>query len=171
MIRTMGREYASLRRRPFLTPVWVLALAGIASVGLLTWAAWTVLAAPATFFVFFANAGVPGAEGRALRLAQLLGAGDARRSVEAVVAADDGALALARPLAARLAVPIIHLPALDAVALAHRLEAEFRGRRVLVVAPPALVASLVHRYDGDLPRAAPADGGAYAVALPRVRRA
>jgi phosphohistidine phosphatase SixA len=182
MIWTMRKEYASLKRRPFLAPVWIFAL--WAAVGLAL-AAWWVYAASTTVVVVTRHA-EKAADGsadpplsaagldRAARLAGIFGGGGPQLGINAVFVTQwRRTAATARPLAVQLGIPVITVPADDLAALERRIKHEYRGQRVLVIAHndtvPALVKSL-----GQVPDVPPlgADeyGTAYVVAIPRWSR-
>jgi broad specificity phosphatase PhoE len=78
-----------------------------------------------------------------------------------------------RPLATRLNVPVVILPADDVAGLERRIFDEYRGKRVLVVGHsntvPAIVAALAERDDVP-PIADDEYGTAYLVAVPRWAR-
>jgi broad specificity phosphatase PhoE len=139
----MQKEYRSLRRRPFLAPVWIFwmsALLGLAVAG------WAVLAATTTVVVVMRHAetasdgtqdpplSAAGTE-RAARLATIFGGSGQHLPIEAIFVTQwRRTAATARPLAASLAVPVIAVEADDVKGLVRRILGEFRGRRVLVVA-------------------------------------
>lgn len=182
MIGGMRKEYASLRRRPFLTPVWLLALAAMLALGV---AAWAVLAASTTIVVVMRHAekapdgtqdpplSAAGVE-RAGRLAAIFGGGPRDLGVDAIFVTQwRRSGATAAPLATRLGVPMLAVPSEDLPALEGRILRDFRGRRVLVVAHSDTVPQLVH----DLARGAPIPltgdgeyGTAYVIAIPRWSR-
>jgi 2,3-bisphosphoglycerate-dependent phosphoglycerate mutase len=178
----MRREYASLRRRPFLAPVWILTLGAVLALGL---AAWAVYAATTTIVVIVRHAdkasdatddpplSAAGIE-RAGRLAALLGGGGPDFGIDAIfVSQYQRSSATAQPLASTHGIPVIKLPADDVKTLEHRVLHDYRGRRVLVVAHsdtlPALVAAL-----GERTSVPPIDAGdygtAYVIAMPRFGR-
>jgi broad specificity phosphatase PhoE len=182
MIGGMRKEYASLRRRPFLTPVWLLALAGMLALGV---AAWAVLAASTTIVVVMRHAekaadgtqdpplSAAGVE-RAGRIAAMFGGGPRELAVDTIFVTQWRRTgATATPLATRLGVPMISVQAEDLKALEARILHEYRGRRVLVVAHSDTVPELVH----DLARGATIPltgdgeyGTAYVIAIPRWSR-
>jgi hypothetical protein len=157
----MAKEYASLRRRPFLTPLWLWLWSSAAVILLVGASLWAVRDAPTTLMVLVAvpesSANLPTA-----RINELL------RTVAgaslATVVADPAVKSSAETLAAALRVPLAMLdsrgPDLRSVA------ARYRGQRLLVVLPPAEVLSLIDRYAPGTPPA-----NAYLVAVPRFSRA
>jgi broad specificity phosphatase PhoE len=178
MIPGMRKEYASLRRRMFLTPVWILFVAGVVALGV---AAWAVLAASTTVVVVVRHAEKASEAGadpplsaagleRAARLATLFAGAPGGQGIDAVFVTqwrrtDE----TARPLATRTGIPVIALPDTDLGALERRILEEYRGRRVLVIGHADTVPELVRRL-GRVAAAPPGEGEygtAYVVALPR----
>ncbi len=182
MIPAMQKEYRSLRRQPFLAPVWII---GLSVAFALLVAAWAVYAASTTMIVVTRHAEKAtgagedpplSAEGvaRAERLAAVFGAAGQPGAIDAIFVTDRARTAqTARPLATRLAVPVIILPADDLATLQHRIFAEYRGRRVLVIAHSNTVPEIVRRLaaGGDYPPLGDGEyGTAYVVAVPRWSR-
>lgn len=182
MIGAMRKEYANLRRRPFLTPVWLLGLAAFLT---LLVAAWAVVGASTTFIVVARHAepvsgggadpqlSVAGLE-RAVRLAQTFGTQQRGQSLDAVFVTQwQRSSQTARPLATRLALPVITLPADDVDALERRVYADFRGGHVLVIAQGERVPAIVAAFGAgaQVPPLADDDyGTAYLIAVPRWSR-
>jgi broad specificity phosphatase PhoE len=178
----MQKEYRSLRRRPFLAPVWIFWIAALLGLAL---AGWAVLAATTTVVVVMRHAetaadgtqdpplSTAGTE-RAARLATIFGGSGHDLPIEAIFVTQwRRTAATARPLAASLAVPVIAVEADDVKGLARRILGEFRGRRVLVVAHnptvPELVRTLANR--ADVPALREDEFGTiYIVAVPRWSR-
>lgn len=181
MMPVMQKEYRSLRRQPFLAPVWILALAAVLA---LAAAAWAVYAASTTLIVVTRHAERAGEgddpplspEGlaRAERLAVVLGVPDRARAIDAIFVSDKLRSAqTARALATRLAAPVVILPAGDIRGLEQRILDEYRGKRVLVIAHSNTVPEIVKRLadGGDIPPIAENEyGTAYVVAVPRWSR-
>jgi broad specificity phosphatase PhoE len=182
MIGAMRKEYASLRRRPFLTPVWLLALAGVLALGI---AAWAVLAASTTVVVVMRHAEKaadgtqdpplsPAGLERAGRVAAIFGGGPRELAIDAIFVTQWRRTgATAAPLATRLGVPMVTVQAQDLKELEARILRDYRGRRVLVVAHSDTVPELVH----DLARGAEIPitgdgeyGTTYVIAIPRWSR-
>lgn len=178
----MQKEYRSLRRQPFLAPVWILGLIAALALAL---AAWAVYAASTTLVIVtrhaekVAGAGddaglSPAGVERADRLAALFGAAGAPGAVDAIFVTDKVRTAqTARSLATRLGAPVIILPAGDLDALERRILDEHRGRRVLVIAHSNTVPEIVQRLadGGKFPAIADDEyGTAYVVAVPRWSR-
>lgn len=171
-----------MRRRPFLAPVWIFALSGVLALAI---AVWAVVEASTTIVVVTRHAekGVddpkdPGlsADGsaRAERLAAELGAVRDAYAIDAIFVTQLKRTGqTARPLAARLAVPVITLPADDLATLERRIFDEYRGKRVLVVAHSDTVTPIVSDLadGGEYPPIADDEyGTAYVVAVPRWSR-
>jgi broad specificity phosphatase PhoE len=177
----MQKEYRSLRRRPFLAPVWILAMLAAFALAV---AAWAVHAASTTLVVVTRHAEKADASddpplsvdglARAERLGTTFGADTAGPSVDVIFVTDRRRTAeSARPLATRLGVPVITLPAADVDGLCRRIFAEYRGKRVLVIAHSNTVPQIVSRLadGGDYPALAEGDyGTTYVVAVPRWSR-
>lgn len=171
-----------MRRRPFLAPVWIIALSGVLALAV---AAWVVLEASTTIVVVTRHAekgaddpkdpnlSVPGLA-RAERLADALGAVRDAHAVDAIFVTQWKRTGqTARPLATRLGVPVIILPADDVAGLERRILAEYRGKRVLVVAHSNTVTRIVADLadGGEYPPIADDEyGTAYVVAVPRWSR-
>jgi broad specificity phosphatase PhoE len=182
MIAVMRREYASLRRRPFLTPVWLLGLLAGLALGL---AAWGVREASTTLIVVMRHAEkvadgsadpplAPAGLERAARLAALLGAGPKGLAIDAIFVTQwQRTGATAQPLAKRLGVPVVMLQDDDIAGLRARILADFRGRRILVVGHSdtvgRIVRELAHGAE-SLPVGEVEYGVAYVIAVPRWSR-
>ena len=179
MIPGMRKEYASLRRRMFLTPVWISVVGGAIAIAV---AAWTVLAASTTLIVVVRHAEKTSEAGadpplsaagleRAERLAALFATAPGGQGVDAIFVtqwrrSDE----TARPLATRSGIPVVALPADDLAALERRILGGYRGRRVLVIGHADTVPQIVRRLvrgGAGAPLEAGDYGAAYVVALPR----
>lgn len=171
-----------MRRRPFLAPIWIFALSGVLALAI---AAWVVVEASTTIVVVTRHAEKAAddpkdpnlsAEGiaRAERLAAALGGVRDPHAIDAIFVTQLKRTGqTARPLATRLAVPVITLPADDLATLQRRIFAEYRGKRVLVVAHSNTVTSIVAELadGGEYPPIADDEyGTAYVVAVPRWSR-
>lgn len=182
----MYKEYASLRRRPFLMPVWIFAVMGLLALGA---AAWAVLEASTTLVVVMrhaeklAEAGAdpalsPAGLERAQRLAAIFGGASSGLAIDAIFVTQwQRTAATALPLATRLGIPVIPVAAEDLHGLESRITKEYRGRRVLVVAHsdsvPAIVRDLAHGAGiPELPEIGAGEyGTTYLIAIPRWSRA
>jgi 2,3-bisphosphoglycerate-dependent phosphoglycerate mutase len=182
MIGGMRKEYASLRRRPFLTPVWMFGLLAALGLGL---AAWGVREASTTLVVVMRHAEkaadgtadpplAPAGLERAARLAAVFGTGPKGLAIDAIFVTQwQRTGATAQPLAKRLGVPVVMLQDNDLAGLKARILGDYRGRRVLVIAHSDTVGRIV----GELARGAASPavgeveyGAAYVVAIPRWSR-
>jgi hypothetical protein len=182
MIGGMYKEYASLRRRPFLTPVWLFALAGLLALGA---AAWALREASTTLVVVVRHAEKvadgsadpalsPEGLERARRLAAEFGTVPKEFAIDAVFVTQwQRTAATGLPLATRLGIPVIPIVDQDVAGLEERIRHEYRGRRVLVVAQadtvPAIVRALAQ--GSVVPGLAAGEyDAAYVVAIPRWSR-
>jgi broad specificity phosphatase PhoE len=178
----MRKEYASLRRRPFLAPVWLAALAGLAFLAL----AWWILSAASTTTIFVMRhaerAALPGGdpplspegELRALRLAEIFGRAPKGLGLDCIFVSEfKRTQETVRPLASRLGIPVITVPAKDSEQAAERALAEYRGGRVLIVGHSNTVPELVEELSGrEVPEMSETEYGiVYAVSVPRFSRA
>jgi hypothetical protein len=156
----MTKEYASLRRRPFLTPLWLWMWSSAAVILLVGASLWLVRDAPTTLLVLVA---VPEASANlpAARINELFRT-VAGTSLAAVVA-DPAVKSSGETLAAALHAP---LATLDSNGTDLRsVAARYRGQKLLVLVAPAELPALIDRY---APGAPPAN--AYLVAVPRFSR-
>jgi broad specificity phosphatase PhoE len=179
MIPGMRKEYASLRRRMFLTPVWISLVVGVIALAVATWA---VLAASTTVIVVVRHAEKtsdagpdpalsPAGVERAARLAALFAGAPGAHGLDAIFVTQWRRTGeTARPLATASGIPVITLPAEDVDTLSQRILDEYRGRRVLVIGHADSVPELVRRLARGSTVASPAAdeyGTAYIVAVPR----
>ena len=182
MIGRMRKEYASLRRRPFLAPVWILSIGAILALGL---AAWAIETATTTIVVVTRHADKvadgtddpslsPAGIERATRLAALLGGGGPKLGINAIfVTQYRRTTATAAPLEGLTKVPVIQLQDDDYAGLESRITHEFRGQRVLVVAHSDTIPEIVKRLGGagEVPEIASTEyGTVYVIAIPRWNR-
>jgi len=178
----MRKEYASLRRRPLLAPVWLAALAAVFVVVL---AIWLFASASTTTIMVMRHAeksalpvedpplSVMG-EARALALAQILGRAPEEYRVQAIFVSEFRRTQdTVRPLANRLSVPVVVVSAADTELVADRARDEYRGGRVLIVGHSNTVPEIVEELSGHkVPAMAESEYGiVYVVALPRFSRA
>ena len=180
----MRKEYASLRRRPLLAPVWIAALAGLVVIAL---GFWLVTAASTTTVFVMRHAEkltvnpddpdpalAPAGEARALELAQHFGRAPKGQSLDAIIVTElRRTQDTVRPLANRLGIPVIVVKAEDPAGAAKRALSEYRGGRVLIVAHSDTVPVIVKELSGvDVGPMSEADYGIlYLVAVPRFSRA
>jgi phosphohistidine phosphatase SixA len=180
----MRKEYASLRRRPLLAPVWIAALAGIVVIGLGFW----LLTAASTTTVFVMRhaekltvnpddpdpALAPAGEARALEIEQLFGRAPGGQGLDAIFVTELRRTGdTVRPLANRLGIPVITVKAAEPEVAAKRALSDFRGGRVLMVAHSDTVPIIVKELSGsDVgPMSESEYGTLYVVAVPRFSRA
>jgi phosphohistidine phosphatase SixA len=180
----MRKEYASLKRRPLLAPVWLAALAGLVVIALGFW----LVSAASTTTVFVMRHGeklttdpqdedpalAPAGEARALELAQLFGRSPKGQGLDAIFVSEYRRTQdTVRPLANRLGIPVIVMPAEDPEATAKRALSENRGGRVLIVGHSDTVPEIVRELSGiDVGPMSEAEYGIlYAVTVPRFSRA
>ncbi|MGQ0383631.1 MAG: phosphoglycerate mutase family protein [Gammaproteobacteria bacterium] len=178
----MHKEYASLRRRPFLAPVWLAALAGIVFLALAVW----LVSAASTTTVFVMRhaekAAIPGddpplspvGEARALALAEQFGRAPKALGLDCIIVSEfRRSQETVRPLANRLGVPVIVVPASENERAAERALDEYRGGRVLIVGHSNTVPALVEELSGrEVPPMSESDYGmVYVVSVPRFSRA
>jgi len=180
----MRKEYASLRRRPLLAPVWLAALAGVFVVAL---GFWLVSAASTTTIFVMRHAEkltsnpddpdpalAPAGEARALELAQVFGRAPRGQGLDAVIVSEFRRTQdTVRPLANRLGIPVIVVPAEDTSKTAKRALSENRGGRALIVGHSDTVPAIVEALSGvDVGAMSEADYGiVYVVTIPRFSRA
>ncbi len=178
----MHKEYASLRRRPLLAPVWLAALAGVLVVAL---AIWLLSAASTTTVIVIRHAEKAAlpvedpllsleGEARAQGLAHFFGQAPAGFGVEAVIVSElRRSQETVRPLANRLGIPVIVVPAADPERAVERALDEYRGGRVLIVGHSDTVPAIVEALSGDaVPEMRDTEYGiVYVVAVPRFSRA
>ena len=181
MIRPMRKEYASLRRRPFLAPVWILSIGALLALGV---AAWALHAATTTIVVVVRHADKasdgsddpPLSEAgiaRAARLAGILSTGGAPLGIDAIfVTQYRRSVETARPLATKRSIPVITLNDSDLAGLEARIKHDYRGQRVLVVAHSDTLPQIVKNLgDTSVPPIDSAEyGTVYVVAIPRWNR-
>lgn len=178
----MRKEYASMRRRPFLAPVWLVALAGILLLAIGVW----FLSAASTTTVFVMRhaekAALPGddpplsaeGEARALALAEHFGRAAKGLGLDCIIVSEFRRTQdTVRPLANRLGIPVIVVAAGNPGLAASRALEEYRGGRVLVIGHANTVPALVEELSGrEVPEMADTEYGVvYVVAVPRFSRA
>ena len=184
IIDRMRKEYASLRRRPLLAPVWLAALAGVL---VIAFGFWLLSAASTTTVYVMRHAEkqtsdpqdqdpplAPAGEARALELAQLFGRAPKGQGLDAVIVSEFRRTQdTVRPLANRLGIPVIVVKADEPARAAKRALAENRGGRVLIVGHSDTVPEIVRELSGiDVGPMSEADYGIiYVVAVPRFSRA
>ena len=179
----MRKEYADLRRRPLLAPVWIAALAGVLVIAL---GFWLVSAASTTTVFVMRHAEkltsnpddkdpplAPAGEARALELAKHFGGAPKGQSLDAIIVTElRRTQDTVRPLANRLGIPVIVVPSSDPAGAAKRALHDFRGGRVLIVGHSDTVPGIVEALSGvDVgPMSDTEYGILYIVAVPRFSR-
>jgi broad specificity phosphatase PhoE len=182
----MNSSRVNLRRRPFLTPIWLTVGAAAAAFLFALCIIWAWGTADSTTVIVVRHAeqdtGDPvdpklsaaGSE-RAQLLARMFGAVDGPGRLDAIYVSNTLRSRLtAAPLAERLHLPLSVAAGNDGKALARRALREHAGGRVLIVAHldtlPAIVASL--SGIDEIPKLDPQDYGViYVVTVPRIGHA
>jgi broad specificity phosphatase PhoE len=188
----MKKDHVSFQRRPFMTPVWLTAIAAIGSVMVVCFAAFTVWAwatAGSTTVIVIRHAekdlGVsavdpplsPAGEARAALLARMFGDAKVLGHVDAIYVSPALRNRLtAAPLAASLGITTTVAPADDPRGLALRALHEHSGGRVLIVGHsdtvPQIVAALNGNPDTNIPEIGAQEYGTmYIVTVPRIGHA
>jgi broad specificity phosphatase PhoE len=185
----MKKDHVSFQRRPFLTPIWLTAIAAIGSVVVLGFAAYTVWAwatAGSTTIIVIRHAEKdvsvstdpplsPAGEARAALLARMFGDGKVLGHLDAIYVSPTlrNRLTVA-PLAASLGISATVAPSDDAHGLARLVLQDHGGGRVLIVGHadtvPQIVAAL-SGYDKIPELAADEYGTMYIVTVPRIGHA
>jgi broad specificity phosphatase PhoE len=183
----MTKEPVTFQRRPFLTPIWLTALAAIASVMVLGFAVFTVWAwatAGSTTVIVIRHAEKDvsagavdppldqAGEARAALLARMFGDAKSLGHVDAIYSSPALRNRLtAAPLAARLGITVTVAPADDPRGLAQRVLREHRGGRILIVGHSDTVPEIVASLSGieKIPEIAAQEYGTmYIVTVPRI---
>jgi broad specificity phosphatase PhoE len=182
----MKSAHASLQRRPFLTPIWLTAIAAFAVFAVAVFAIWVWFTANSTTVIVIRHAekesvGEPdpaqseAGNARAALLVRMFGeAGGAGRLNAIYTSPALRNRQTVAPLAARLGITPIVAPADDARALAHRALRENSGKRVMIVGHTNTVPQLVAALSGrdDIPKMDEHDFSTmYIVTVPRIGRA
>jgi broad specificity phosphatase PhoE len=182
----MRNDHASFQRRPFLTPIWLTALAAVLALGVLIFAAWLWGTAGSTIVIVIRHAEkdlqvsatdpplTPAGQARAELLAQMFGDLHALGHVDAIYVSPFLRNRLtAAPLAARLGIPATVAPADDPRGLARRALREHSGGRVLIVGHTDTVPEIVAALSGmTIPEIGDAEYGTlYIVTVPRIGHA
>jgi broad specificity phosphatase PhoE len=180
----MRKDHASFQRRPFLTPIWLMALGTAVPLGLAIFAAWVWGTAGSTTVIVIRHAEKDvsaspvdpplseAGEARAALLARMFGDGKAISHVDAIYVSPALRSRLtAAPLAARLGISVTVAKADDPRGLARRVLREHDGGRILIVGHtdtvPQIVAALSH--NANIPEIGAQEYGTmYIVAVPRI---
>ncbi|MBK7249903.1 MAG: hypothetical protein IPI06_03120 [Gammaproteobacteria bacterium] len=132
-------------RRPFLAPIWISAAVVL---GVCALALGAYRSAVLTTVILVSYPDSPAA-GQAQQLARMFGERDRESGVEAIYAsATPRARELAAPLAERLGVTPVEVPAREVRSLAARARREHRGRAVLVIGGAGELPELVRALSG-----------------------
>ncbi|MDE2448421.1 MAG: histidine phosphatase family protein [Gammaproteobacteria bacterium] len=154
----MGPPAITRRRRPFLTPVWLILLAVLAAlgVGLFLHASATntivIIVPPASEELGTIDDPPLSAAGeqQAQQLAQQFAAASGPEGLAAIyVSASRGAKQTAAPLAQALGKQPVTLTSTDGDGIAGQIMGDHAGDNVLVVCPEAVVADLIQVLSGQ----------------------
>ncbi len=180
------RVPARLKRRPFLTPLWIIGAAALLSLCVMGFEAWLLVTADSTTIIVIrhaekeSNAGddpplTPAGRSRAELLARMFGNPREPGHIDAIYVSPTLRNAMtAAPLAAALGIVPTVAPARDVRDLARRVLREHPGRRVLIVGHSDTVPALVDALTGNTGAPPIADdeyGTLYVVTVPRIGRA
>jgi 2,3-bisphosphoglycerate-dependent phosphoglycerate mutase len=179
----MKKEYATLRRKPFLTPIWLAALAALVVVSFTVWL-WGTATSTTVVLVRHAekqlNAGddpvlTPAGEARAALLARMFGDRVALGGLDAIyVSPTRRSHQTAAPLAARLKLQVTEGPEDDVKLLSRQVLRDHQGGRVLIVGHSNTIPGLVERLSGEgkVPEIGDDEYGTmYIVTVPRIGHA
>jgi len=183
----MKRDHVSFQRRPFLTPIWLTALAAFVGLSLALFAAWEWGTAGSTTVIVVRHAEKdlsvnvtdpplsPAGEARAALLARMFVDAKALGHVDAIYVSPALRNRLtAKPLAARLGIVETVAPADDPRGLARRALREHAGGRVLIVGHSDTVPRIVAALSGNpnIPEIGDQEYGTmYIVTVPRIGHA
>jgi broad specificity phosphatase PhoE len=185
----MKSAHANLRRGPFLIPIWLSAIGAFAVfiVALLSiWAIWVWFTANSTTVIVIRHAekaavGEPdpplsdAGEARAALLARMLGETHGPGRLDAIyISPALRSRMTAAPLAARLGITPIVVPADDPQGLVHRVLRENSGKRVMLIGHVNTVPDMVAALSGrsDIARLDEKEFGTmYVVTVPRIGHA
>jgi broad specificity phosphatase PhoE len=182
----MANEHTRLQRRPFLTPIWLLALTALTALTgavVSIFAAWLWVTADSTVIVVVRHAEKvmdvgedppldEAGAARAARLARMFGDAQVAGHIDAIyVSPAQRSRLTAAPLAARLGLTPAVVPAEDPRGLAHRVLREHPGGRILIVGHSNTVPAIVAALSGanDIPSIGALEYGTmYIVTVPRL---
>jgi broad specificity phosphatase PhoE len=185
--RDMKRDHASFQRRPFLTPIWLTAIAVLLGFSFAVFAAWVWGTAGSTTVIVIRHAEkdlsvsatdpplTAAGEARAELLAGMFGDGKHLGHLDAIYVSPALRNRLtAAPLAARLGIAAAVVPADDPRGLARRALHEHAGGRVLIIGHSDTVPQIVSALSGNpkIPEIQDQEYGTmYIVTVPRIGRA
>jgi broad specificity phosphatase PhoE len=180
----MKKDPVSFQRRPFLTPIWLTALAAVMVLGFAIFAAWVWGTAGSTTVIVIRHGEKdlsvsvtdpplsPAGEARAALLARMFGDANGLGRVDAIYVSPALRNRLtAAPLAARLGISANVAPADDPQGLARRALREHSGGRVLIVGHSDTVPRIVAALSGNpkIPEIGDQEYGTmYIIAVPRI---
>jgi broad specificity phosphatase PhoE len=182
----MERNPVRLRRRPFLTPIWLTGVSALVVLCFLGFETWVWLTADSTTIIVVRHAEkeldaggdpplAPAGRARAELLARMFGDGQAPGHIEAIYVSPTVRTQMTvAPLAARLKLTPVVAAAADPRGLARRVLHEHSGGRVLVVGHRDTMTEFVAVLTGskNLPPIADAEYGImFIVTVPKVGRA
>jgi probable phosphoglycerate mutase len=181
----MNNVPVSLRHKPFLTPIWLTALAAFLAFVVAAAAIWEWGTADSTTVIVIRHAEKDLAGGadpnlsadgtaRAALLARMFGVAAPGRIDAIYVSQTVRSRATAAPLAAALNLTPVVAAANDAAGLARRALREHAGGRVLIVGHLDTVPAIVAELSGerDIPKIGELEYGAmYVVTVPRIGHA
>ena len=158
----MKKDHASFQRRPFLTPIWLMALAAALALGFAILAAWVFGTAGSTVVVVIRHAEKDvnvstadpplneAGEVRAALLARMFGDAKTFGRLDAIYVSPALRNRLtAAPLAARLGINETVVPSDDSAALARRVLHEHPGGRLLIIGHSDTVPQIVAALSGN----------------------
>lgn len=180
----MKKDPVSFQRRPFLTPIWLTALAAVMVLGFAVFAAWVWGTAGSTTVIVIRHGEKdlsvsvtdpplsPAGEARAALLARMFGDANGIGRVDAIYVTPALRNRLtAAPLAARLGISATVAPADDPQGLARRALREHAGGRVLIVGHSDTVPRIVAALSDNpkIPEIGDQEYGTmYIIAVPRI---
>ncbi len=180
----MTKDPVTFQRRPFLTPIWLTALAAVLGLSLAVFAAWEWGTASCTTIIVIRyaekdlSAGTsdppltPAGQARAEQLAQMFGDAKNLGHVDAIYTSPALRNRLtAAPLAKRLGIAATVVPADDPKGLARKALREHAGGRVLIVGHSDTVPQIVAALSGSsaVPEIGDEEYGTlYIVTVPRI---
>ena len=180
----MKKDPVSFQRRPFLTPIWLTALAAVMVLGFAIFAAWVWGTAGSTTVIVIRHGEKdlsvsvtdpplsPAGEARAALLARMFGDANGLGRVDAIYVSPALRNRLtAAPRAARLGISANVAPADDPQGLARRALREHSGGRVLIVGHSDTVPRIVAALSGNpkIPEIGDQEYGTmYIIAVPRI---
>jgi len=185
----MKRDHVTFQRRPFLTPIWLTAIAAVLALSPMIFAAWVWATATAgsTTVIVIRHAEkdltvsatdpplTPAGEARAARLAGMFGDAQGLGHVDAIYVSPALRNRLtAGPLSARLGLPAVVAPADDPQGLARRVLREHTGGTVLIIGHSDTVPQIVAALSGNskIPELGDQEYGTmYVVTVPRIGHA